>query len=161
MSEKKKAVQRAYKGKPLHQVAAIPFRVTKDGAIRVMLVTSRETRRFTLPKGWRMKGKSDRQAAAVEARQEAGVKGKMLKRSPGSYHYWKRLSKAFVHVEVVVYLLMVSEESKRWKEFEERSRAWLSLEDAALLVDEPELGTLLRSLDGRRDALLGPVDHGK
>ncbi|MGN6584969.1 MAG: NUDIX hydrolase [Rhizobiaceae bacterium] len=147
MSDKKKAVERAEKGKAVHQIAALPFRIGEDGKIEVMLVTSRETRRFTLPKGWRMKGKSDRQAAAIEARQEAGVKGRMLKQSPGSYHYWKRLPTAFVRVDVDVYLLAVEEEQKRWKEKVERSRAWLSPEDAALLVDEPELATLLRSLD--------------
>jgi 8-oxo-dGTP pyrophosphatase MutT (NUDIX family) len=147
MSGKKKAVERAEKGKPVHQVAALPFRLGEDGKMEVMLVTSRETRRFTLPKGWRMKGKSDHQAAAIEARQEAGVKGRMLKQSPGSYHYWKRLPTAFVKVEVDVYLLAVEEEEKRWKEKLERSRAWLSPEEAALLVDEPELATLLRSLD--------------
>jgi len=147
MSEKKKAVDKAQKGKPVHQIAALPFRIGEDGSFEVMLVTSRETKRFTLPKGWRMKGKSDRQAAAIEARQEAGVKGRMLKRTAGSYHYWKRLTKAFVRVDVDVYLLAVEEEQKRWKEKRERSRAWLSPEDAALLVDEPELATLLRSLD--------------
>jgi ADP-ribose pyrophosphatase YjhB (NUDIX family) len=147
MGDKKKAIERARKGKPIHQIAALPFKITEDGNVLVMLVTSRETRRPTLPKGWRMKGKSDRQAAAIEARQEAGVKGRMLKQSPGSYRYWKRLSRAFVRVEVAVYLLAVEEEEKRWKEKIERSRAWLPLEDAALLVDEPELGTLLESLD--------------
>jgi ADP-ribose pyrophosphatase YjhB (NUDIX family) len=146
MSDKKKAVERAEKGKPVHQIAALPFRVGEDGKIEVMLVTSRETKRFTLPKGWRMKGKSDRQAAATEARQEAGVKGRILKQSPGSFHYWKRLPAAFVRVDVDVYLLAVEEEQKRWKEKGERSRAWLSPEEAALLVDEPELATLLRSL---------------
>lgn len=161
MSEKKKAVQRARKGKPLHQVAALPFRATEDGGIHVMLVTSRETRRFTLPKGWRMKGKSDRQAAAVEAWQEAGVKGKTLKQSPGSYHYWKRLPKAFVHIGVDVYLLAVTEQAKRWKELEDRSRAWLSLEQAALLVDEPELATLLLSLEDQRDMLVAAFAQPK
>lgn len=147
MGDKKKAIERARKGKPIHQIAALPFKIDEDGNVLVMLVTSRETRRLTLPKGWRMKGKSDRQAAAIEAQQEAGVKGRILKRSPGSYRYWKRLPKAFVRVEVTIYLLAVEEEEKRWKEKVERSRAWLSLEDAAVLVDEPELATLLGSLD--------------
>jgi 8-oxo-dGTP pyrophosphatase MutT (NUDIX family) len=147
MGDKKKAIERARKGKPIHQVAALPFKIAGDGNVLVMLVTSRETRRLTLPKGWRMKGNSDRQAAAIEARQEAGVKGRMLKRSPGSYRYWKRLPNAFVRIEVNVYLLAVEEEEKRWQEKLERTRAWLSPEDAALLVDEPELGTLLKSLD--------------
>lgn len=142
---KRKAVRKAKKGKPIRQVAAVPVRI-RDGKPEVLLVTSRTTRRFIVPKGWPMKGKSGRQAAVIEAREEAGVTGTTRKEALGKYRYWKRLSDAFVPVEAVVYLLLVEEVLEDWKESTARERAWLSPADAATLVDEPELATLIRGI---------------
>ena len=73
-----------------------------------------------------MKGKSGRKAATIEAREEAGVLGKTLKAPAGSFSYWKRLEHNFVRVDVVVYLLEVSEELANWQEAKRRQRAWLA-----------------------------------
>jgi len=143
---KKKAVRRAKKGERIRQVAAIPFRLRADGSVEVLLVTSRTTRRFIVPKGWPMKGKSGRRAATIEAQEEAGVLGKALKQPAGTYSYWKRMTNGFIRVDVVVYLLEVTEEMADWQEAANRQRAWLPAADAALLIDEPELSTLLRDL---------------
>lgn len=143
---KKKAVSKARKGERIRQVAAIPFRLDERGSIEVMLVTSRTTRRFIVPKGWPMKGKSGRKAAAIEALEEAGVAGRALKKPAGAYSYWKRLAAGFVRVEVTVYLLAVTEELADWREAGSRRRAWLKPADAATLIDEPELATLLKTL---------------
>lgn len=143
---KKNAIRKAKKGETVRQVAAVPFRVNADGGLKVMLVTSRETKRFIVPKGWPMKGKSGRKAATIEAEQEAGVVGKTLKEPAGTYSYWKRLSTRFVRVNVVVYLLEVSGELANWQEKKKRQRAWLTPADAALLIDEPDLATLVTSL---------------
>ncbi|RWA59991.1 NUDIX hydrolase [Mesorhizobium sp.] len=143
---KKAAVRKAKKGERIRQVAAIPFRLDAGGDIEVMLVTSRTTRRFIVPKGWPMKGKSGRKAAMIEAREEAGVLGDILKQPAGTYSYWKRLASRFVRVDVVVYLLNVTEELPLWMEAGTRQRAWLAPADAALLIDEPDLSTLLRDL---------------
>ncbi|MCQ8870560.1 NUDIX hydrolase [Mesorhizobium sp. LMG17149] len=143
---KKKAVRKAKKGERIRQVAAIPFRLTARGAIEVMLVTSRTTRRFIVPKGWPMKGKSGRKAATIEAQEEAGVLGKTLKQPAGTYSYWKRLANRFVRVDVIVYLLEVSEELADWQEAKRRQRAWLAPADAAMLIDEPDLSTLVKTL---------------
>lgn len=145
-ASKKNAVRKAREGEKIRQVAAIPFRLGEDGGIEVMLVTSRETKRFIVPKGWPMKGKSGRKAAAIEAEQEAGVTGKTLKEPAGTYSYWKRLAAGFVRVDVTVYLLAVTEERTDWRERRTRQRAWLSPRDAASLIDEPELATLLATL---------------
>ncbi|TIP27970.1 MAG: NUDIX hydrolase, partial [Mesorhizobium sp.] len=72
--------------------------------------------------------------------------GKALKQPAGGYSYWKRMASRFVRVDVVVYLLEVSEEMADWREAVNRQRAWLPAADAALLIDEPELSTLLRDL---------------
>ena len=143
---KKNAVRKAMKGERIRQVAAVPFRLGADGALEVLLVTSRETRRFILPKGWPMKGKSGRKVAAIEAEQEAGVVGTVLREPAGTYSYWKRLARQFVRVDVTVYLLAVDEELSRWRERKSRRRAWLTTTDAAMLIDEPELATLIREL---------------
>ncbi|BBD39839.1 NUDIX hydrolase [Aminobacter sp. NyZ550] len=146
MPKDKKTIRKASKGERIAQVAAIPFRVNEGGELQVMLVTSRGTRRFIVPKGWPMKGKSGRQAALIEAREEAGVRGKALKKPAGSYCYWKRLSTSFVHVVVTAYLIEVTEELEAWQEAGARQRAWLTPTDAAVLIDEPELSTLIRNL---------------
>ncbi|WP_269931265.1 NUDIX hydrolase [Aminobacter sp. HY435] len=146
MPKDKKTIRKANKGERIAQVAAIPFRVNGDGELEVMLVTSRGTHRFIVPKGWPMKGKSARQAALIEAREEAGVIGKALKRPAGSYCYWKRLSTSFVHVEVTAFLIEVTDEIEDWQEAGARQRAWLRPADAAILIDEPELSTLIRNL---------------
>ncbi|TPM31957.1 NUDIX hydrolase [Mesorhizobium sp. B2-3-4] len=143
---KKKAVRKAMKGERIRQVAAIPFRLDPRGDIEVMLVTSRTTRRFIVPKGWPMKGKSGRKAATIEAQEEAGVLGKTLKQPAGNYSYWKRLASRFVRVDVVVYLLEVTQELADWQEAKRRQRAWLAPADAAMLIDEPDLSTLVKTL---------------
>jgi ADP-ribose pyrophosphatase YjhB (NUDIX family) len=143
---KKKAVRKAKNGERIRQVAAIPFRLNARGDIEVILVTSRTTRRFIVPKGWPMKGKSGRKAATIEAQEEAGVLGKTLKQPAGTYSYWKRLANRFVRVDVIVYLLEVSEELADWQEAKRRQRAWLPPADAALLIDEPDLSTLVNTL---------------
>jgi 8-oxo-dGTP pyrophosphatase MutT (NUDIX family) len=145
MPNEKAAVRKAKKGRPIRQVAAIPFRL-RDGRPEVMLVTSRGTRRFIVPKGWPMKGKDGRQAALIEAREEAGVTGHTRKEPLGKYRYWKRLSDAFVPVEVTVFLLIADDVLPEWKEAATRERAWLSPADAATLIDEPELATLVSGI---------------
>ncbi|MBU0584393.1 MAG: NUDIX hydrolase [Alphaproteobacteria bacterium] len=147
MVKQKLIVAKAKKGKPIRQVAAIPFRLDAEGKVEVLLITSNTTKRFIVPKGWPMKGKSGKKTAAIEAREEAGVSGKMLKTPLGTYDYWKRLKTRFVKIRVTVHMLKVEEVLADWEESAKRHRAWLSPEDAALLVDEPELGTLVRSID--------------
>jgi 8-oxo-dGTP pyrophosphatase MutT (NUDIX family) len=154
---KSKVIRKARKGDRIRQVAAIPFRLNGRGDIEVMLVTSRTTRRFIVPKGWPMKGKSGRKAAVIEAQEEAGVLGNILKEPAGTYSYWKRLSNRFARVDVTVYLLEVTEELADWQEARMRHRAWLAPADAALLIDEPDLSTLLKSVRIPEAASMDPA----
>jgi 8-oxo-dGTP pyrophosphatase MutT (NUDIX family) len=128
------------------QVAALPFRLDAQGSPEVLIITSRETGRFVLPKGWPVKGLSDPQAAAKEAREEAGLKGKIGRKPIGNYQYWKRLPDHFRLIKVDVYLLEVSRQLETWREKQSRRTAWLSPESAALLVDEPKLISLIQNL---------------
>lgn len=129
----------------LPQIGALPMRKV-DGRLEVCLVTTRETGRWTVPKGWPMKGISDRRAAAIEARQEAGVTGKSSKKPLGTFDYWKRRPARFDLVRVTLYGLKVQKLLLDWKEKGQRQVRWMSLEDAATAVDDPGLEALLREM---------------
>jgi 8-oxo-dGTP pyrophosphatase MutT (NUDIX family) len=138
----------------LKQVAALPIRATDEGAIEILLVTSRDTGRWVLPKGWPSKHLSDAEAALREARQEAGVVGKIECEPIGSYRYRKIEKKSSRLVEVYVFLLPVEKEKKRWPEKVQRSRAWFDIESASARVREPTLKSLIASLEnGLADVL--------
>lgn len=128
------------------QVGALPVRTEKNGALRIMLVTSRETRRLVIPKGWPWPGVKDHKAAAEEAREEAGIIGKIGKKPVGSYTYDKRRTNGSVPVRVKVFLLEVVEELDEWPEQDERERKWLTPAKAAEAVAEPELAELIREI---------------
>ncbi|HEX7886877.1 MAG TPA: NUDIX hydrolase, partial [Phenylobacterium sp.] len=119
-----------------------------DGATEILLITSRESRRWVIPKGWPMKDKTPEDTAAQEAYEEAGVLGEAGHRSLGAYHYDKRLgSGRLQHVRVMVYPLEVREARDIWPEMAERDRLWSSPAEAATLVDEAELRALLAAFD--------------
>lgn len=133
--------------KELKQVAALPVRRNAKGQLEVLLVTTRQSRRWVIPKGWPSKRLSDDAAAAREAQEEAGVSGKLLKRPVGSYSYFKRQEDGFRLVEVTVYLLKVQEEQKNWKEADERKKRWFPLSMAAKLVQEPALAIMIKGIE--------------
>jgi 8-oxo-dGTP pyrophosphatase MutT (NUDIX family) len=77
------------KRKPRKQVGAIAYRRT-GSSIKILIITSRGTGRWILPKGWPMDNKADSEAALIEAWEEAGVK--RIKEDPvhcGSLQYDK------------------------------------------------------------------------
>lgn len=141
--KQKKAKILIKKGKDIRQVAALPYRISDSGQLKVLLITSRGTRRFVIPKGWQMEGRKDWQAAAEEAREEAGIEGQIRPEPIGEYQYWKRLKTAFVPVTVVVYPLEVTGSMPRWREAKQRRRGWVNWDQAKVLVDEPELISLI------------------
>ena len=135
------------------QYGALPYRL-RAGSRRpqFMLITSRENRRWVIPKGWPKKGKSPQSSAAREAFEEAGVRGAVAKRAVGSFSYEKRLkSGAVVLCDVHVFPLEVRRQSKQWPEKQERVVKWLSASQAAEKVDEPRLGQIIRRLARKYD----------
>ncbi len=134
---------------PRTQYAALPWRKRADGAVEILLITSRESRRWVIPKGWPMRDKEPGPCAAQEAFEEAGVVGPTRRKALGQYHYDKRLrSGRLQHVRVQVYALEVREERDIWPEMTERDRNWTTPAEASTLVDEPELKTLLGKFKG-------------
>lgn len=131
------------KGRFSHQIAAVPISLDEQRRVKVCLVTSRSTGRWIIPKGWPMKDLLDAEASRIEAKEEAGIVGAVFPTSVGSYTYWRRTRVDFRLTRVDVYALRVKRQKKRWKERDQRRIAWVSLLDAADLVLEPELSTLL------------------
>jgi 8-oxo-dGTP pyrophosphatase MutT (NUDIX family) len=125
------------------QIAALPVRYSHDGLVLVLLVTSRETGRWVLPKGWPWPDCEEWMIAAQEAREEAGVLGAIHPASIGSYKYDKRQPTGAVSVQVAVYRLEVTEELATWPECNQRKRSWFTLTKAAAVVEEAELKNLI------------------
>lgn len=131
------------------QYAAVPYRRRDDGRIEVMLVTSRETKRWVVPKGWPIRGAKPHASAAREALEEAGVLGRAEADAIGAYHYDKRLKNGTeARCKVEVFPLEVKSQRKRWPEKRERKARWFTLPKAIAAVQEPGLRRLLRKLDG-------------
>lgn len=127
------------------QFAALPYRLTAEGGLEILLITSRSTRRWIIPKGWPMGKRPAHKVAAQEAAEEAGVEGKIGKSAIGSYHYDKVLSTgAVAHCRVDVYALEVRRQKSAWPERKRRERRWMDLAEAAGLIDDVELAPLIR-----------------
>ncbi|MCY7280302.1 MAG: NUDIX hydrolase [Sphingomonas bacterium] len=132
----------------IRQVAALPYRIDgpEQDAVLVLLVTSRDTKRWVLPKGNMMVGIAPHRAAAREAEEEAGVCGTIARKPLGRFPYRKwRSAKRFDMTKVDVFALKVTKELVSWKEQGQRERRWFAREEAAEMVDEPELRVLIRS----------------
>lgn len=129
------------------QYGALCFRY-KEGRsqIEILLVTSRGSRRWVIPKGWPMKGKKPYQAAATEAWEEAGVRGRVKKEAVGRYTYLKELNDGSVHPCIVeLFQIEVTEVNRNYKERGQRNLDWVSPSEAARRVREIELKSLLVS----------------
>jgi 8-oxo-dGTP pyrophosphatase MutT (NUDIX family) len=135
-------------GKMLNfQYGALPYRRRADATPEVMLITSRDSGRWVIPKGWPVAGEAAWDSAAREAREEAGLVGRIGRRAVGRYHYEKLLENgSSIWCMVEVFALEVDEQLASWPERDQRLTRWFSLEEAATAVDEPELGAVIRDL---------------
>jgi 8-oxo-dGTP pyrophosphatase MutT (NUDIX family) len=114
----------------------------------VMPLTSRDTGRWVIPKGWPMPGRKPCQVAKQEAFEEAGLIGKLVSKQPvGSYHYMKVLSPGQQMLcEVLVFLFEVDYQLEDWPEKSERETSWFEPREAAALVAEGGLSEIIRRL---------------
>ncbi|MBB6482834.1 NUDIX hydrolase [Rhizobium lusitanum] len=130
---------------PRQQYAALCYRLKKKtGELEMLLLTSRDTGRWVIPKGWPMPGKLSHEVAAREAYEEAGVRGAVETTPLGSFGYDKVLKDGIqVPCRVQVYALEVNELVKNFKEKGERSMEWVSCDEAVKRVREPELRDLI------------------
>jgi len=130
----------------LRQAGAIPFR-HEDRGMRVLLITSRDTGRWVIPKGGVDHGHTATQAAEIEALEEAGIKGKLHPTPLGFYTYGKRLRSGIVQpTSVEVYALEFEKQLKKWPERSERRFEWMDVSAAVAAVEEQGLGLLMLRL---------------
>jgi 8-oxo-dGTP pyrophosphatase MutT (NUDIX family) len=131
---------------PRSQYGALCWRMHR-GRVEVLLITSRDTGRWVIPKGWPMSGKTAAEAAVQEAWEEAGVRGQGAETPLGLYAYDKtRKVKDALPCVVSVYPLRVEALAAQFPERKERRRRWFAAAEAARLVAEPELRALLADL---------------
>ncbi|HWW64622.1 MAG TPA: DUF47 family protein [Sphingomonadaceae bacterium] len=138
----------------MRQIAALPYRSEDDGSVRIMLITSRETRRWVIPKGNPIRGLTPHAAAAHEAYEEAGLHGIACPTPLGSYRYRKRRRNGTIrNAKVDVFPFAVLSQAEDWPEQDERETRWFTLAGAAEAVEEADLKALIASF---RE----PIDRG-
>ena len=131
------------------QFAALPWRLSESGTRQVMLLTSRETRRWVIPKGWPMKKRKPAEVASQEAYEEAGLIGHIVDKRPvGTFHYAKRLANGEVLCRVRVFLFRVERQLEDWPEKNRRETKWFDAHEAASLVDEGGLAEIIDRFAG-------------
>ncbi|WP_299502714.1 NUDIX hydrolase [uncultured Roseobacter sp.] len=131
------------------QFAALCYRVRK-GKIQVLMITSRGTQRWIVPKGWPMDGRTPAESAMQEAWEEAGVRGKSDGRCLGIYSFSKDADDlGALPCLAMVYAVEVEHLADEFPEAGQRKRSWMSRKKAARLVEEPELASILRDFDPR------------
>ena len=137
-----------YDPQPLIQYGALPYRFTPDRALRVLLVTSRRSGRWIIPKGWPIKGLKPAKSAAREAFEEAGVLGRVARDAIGAFAYEKLIEREgrYATCEVQVFPLCVEQELTVWPEAGERRLLWVSSLDAMALVSDGGLRDLISGL---------------
>lgn len=137
-------------GKALFQIGALCWRVKKKKlGPEFLLVTSRETKRWVIPKGWPMPHLVHSNAAKQEAYEEAGVIGRVQRKPIGTFTYDKvRPDGTAQPCKVLVFALEFQEKAERWPERKERKREWFSAEEAAKKVNEPGLKKLIKLFPG-------------
>lgn len=128
------------------QFAALPYRLNDRGKIEVLLISSRDTGRWIIPKGWPIEGRTGPETAEIEAYEEAGIRGKAGTEPLGTYDYIKReQNKSNRPCRVTVFAFHVLEDLSEWPEKSQRRQRWFPPGKAASKVDEPELAAIIRA----------------
>jgi 8-oxo-dGTP pyrophosphatase MutT (NUDIX family) len=131
----------------IRQYGVVPFREGPNGRIEILLITSRETKRWVVPRGNPIAGLSAPETAAQEAFEEAGIRGEVEALPIGSYSYDKRRASGLTEQALVdLFALRVRETLDEWPERLQRARCWFPVDEAAEAVAEADLATLIRTL---------------
>ncbi|HTW26652.1 MAG TPA: NUDIX hydrolase [Acetobacteraceae bacterium] len=128
------------------QCAALPFALDSKGRTRILLMTSRDTGRWVIPKGWTEPELTPAEVAKREAFEEAGLVGRIAGAPVGTYRYAKRLEAGrIIHCAVQVFPFAVERQLSSWPEKRQRQTRWVAPAKAATMVAEPELAAILRA----------------
>jgi 8-oxo-dGTP pyrophosphatase MutT (NUDIX family) len=128
------------------QFGALCFRrsKTKKAGHEILLVSSRDTGPLDHPQGLADGPRNARRRSAMEAWEEAGVRGRVYETCVGHYSYHKWIDEELsLPVVVAVFPIEVLRLDDDFPEAGQRKRKWLSPKKAARRVSEPELRHLL------------------
>ncbi|MCX7561187.1 NUDIX hydrolase [Sulfitobacter sp. F26204] len=140
----------ARKGELRTQFGALCYRIRRD-KVQILVITSRRSKRWIVPKGWPMEGKTPAVSAATEAWEEAGVRGKPDETALGVYTYGKNRGEGDeLPCLVMVFPLLVKSLAKKFPESGQRRRRWVSRKKAAKMVAEEDLAQLILKFDPPR-----------
>jgi len=133
---------------PYLQVGALPYRLAADGAPELLLVTSRGTRQWLIPKGWPIEGLTNAESAAREAYEEAGLIGEAGETPIGTYAYEKarKVGEPVSPFCVEVFLMRVERQLTYWPEAAQRTIVWVSPEQAQAMITNPSLASLIATV---------------
>lgn len=139
----------ARKGDVRTQFAALCYRIRR-GKVQVLVITSRRSKRWIMPKGWPIDGKTPGASAAREAWEEAGVRGRVSEACIGAYSYAKLYGDdEMLSCLAMLYPLKVKSLDHKYPERKQRRRQWVSRKKAAKLVAAPDLARLILDFDPR------------
>jgi 8-oxo-dGTP pyrophosphatase MutT (NUDIX family) len=143
------------------QYGALPYRFTEAAALEVLIVTTRQSRRWIIPKGWPIKGITPARSAAREAFEEAGVRGKVGAKAIGSFRYTRPAngSDAESDCKVKIFPLMVKKQSAIWPESGQRVIQWVDPEKAISLIGEPQLKAVVAAFAKRVAAAASKLSY--
>lgn len=129
----------------IRQYGVLAYRRAEVGALQLLLITSRDTRRWVVPRGNPIMGLMPHESAVREAWEEAGISGAADPARIGSYHYDKRRKDgSAARAKVYLFPMRVERLDDDWPEKRQRERRWFGVEEAAAAVDEPKLAALIR-----------------
>lgn len=135
------------------QYGVLPYRVDAEGKVEILLITSRERKRWVVPKGNPIPFLLNYESAAREAFEEAGVEGRIATMPIGTFRYQKKRRTGGLAPAIVnLYPLLVTRQADDWPERSQRTLKWFSQAEAAEAVEEPELSVIILSFSGGKEA---------
>jgi 8-oxo-dGTP pyrophosphatase MutT (NUDIX family) len=129
------------------QVGAVPWCRRAGSKLEVLLITSRRSGKWIVPRGWTSRLRRLPRSAKREALEEAGVRGFISREPIGHVDLPKDYRLAgTIQWRLALFSLEVTDVLETWKETGQRQRQWFSPEEAAKLVSPPEVGALILEL---------------
>jgi 8-oxo-dGTP pyrophosphatase MutT (NUDIX family) len=133
----------------LKQFGALPYRM-RDNDLEILLITTRKKRRWSVPKGWPIKDSTPRQTAAIEAYEEAGVRGTVGKTKVGRFSKRRVKNKQSVICDVRIFPMEVRQRQANWPEKQQRNRIWVAPRKAVRMVRKAGIRRAIRNLENRQ-----------
>jgi len=144
-------------GEPIRQAGAVVFR-SRGGATEILLVRSRKNEYWIFPKGHVENGEKHKAAALREAREEAGIEGRIVRELEPAIEF----ESGSEHVRVRYFLV---EHTGDVKPKESREKKWLAPLDALVHLAHEDARKLLLAAfprsddDAFREFLLAEYSH--